>query len=324
MKKIYSLLFAMLLAFVGAGSAWARTYGNGDIVNDYDLNDGDIVCYGATIVINWEDFYGIKILDSEGNEADYICDNYTIGEGTKYNNFFNAETQFVVYKNYDDFEIVLTAKEQDNNNEIATITFKLYDITSNAYYASFHSDEAWEVPTGDKGHDTEVLVITEIDGNELSTTTIARSGDIVTGGVPVLLKSASERTVKINKSSETPTVNYTGDNLLVGSDDEQTFDNSNYVYYILSKSNGVTGFYWQSGSNKGDKVVNGAHKASLQVPRSVAPSNALNIRFDDTVTAINSAKTQSISDTYYNMQGKRVNANSNGILIRNGHKYIAR
>lgn len=321
MKKFYSLFLLMLFAIVGAGQAWATTYENGHTVNDYDLKNGDIVCFGATIVLS--DFDEIDFYDSEGSYTDFAAETHIIGSSSQYSSYFDESTQFRVNKSYGSwYSIELWAISPASGEEIDDVQFSLSE--GGFFYATFFSNDNWKVPQDSKGLDVEVLVISDINGNTVIPTAIASSGQVVEGGKPVLLKALSSGTVTINKSSETPNASYSGTNYLVGSDTQQTFNDDDKVYYILSKSNGVAGFYWQNGSNKGDKVVNGAHRASLWVSKSVAPSNVLNIRFDDTVTSISNIEKQSVSDTYYNMQGQRAKANSNGILIRNGQKFFVR
>lgn len=318
MKKFYSLFLLMLFAIVGAGQAWAEDYTSGQEVDALDLDDGDTVAKGVVITDNTGHatviIYNSKSemdADTDGFGGTYIWDfPYTV----------DAENGFTVYFNTN-YDVCLVSASSDDN-KIADVDFKLAD--NSYYYATFYSEEAWEVPAADKMENTKVYVIENVDGKDIVPTKIAESGDVVAGGTAVLLQSATARTVTINKSSETPNVSYSGTNHLVGSDTEQTFNDDDKVYYILSNSNDVAGFYWQNGSDKGDKVVNGAYKASLWVSKSVAPSNVLNIRFDDTVTSISNIEKQSVSDTYYNMQGQRAKANSNGILIRNGQKFFVR
>lgn len=319
MKKIYSLLFAMLLAFVGAGSAWAKTYESGT-VDVALLNEGDIVNYGV-ILTNEDDWYVYAYeslsafeADPDGMDMSAMIFDFPYTVGTDFPSGTNFEVRF-----NPNFDYCLVA-QGTSANEIASVTFSLAD--NGYYFASFYSSEAWEVPAADKMESLKVYVVSQIDGDELTLTQIAESSDVVAGGIPVLLKSATERNVTINKSDATPNVTYAGTNYLVGSDGELTFSDKGNTYYILSRIDGVAGFYYQQGSNAGDRVVNGVHKASLCVPDAQA-SNGFTFRFDDSVTAISGVKAQT-AGTYYNLHGQRIGTSAAGVCIKNGQKFIVR
>lgn len=65
-----------------------------------------------------------------------------------------------------------------------------------------------------------------------------------------------------------------------------------------------------------------AGKAYLEVP-TVAAARALKLVFDDEVTGVTNIATENAADArYFNLQGQRVNANTKGIVIKNGRKYI--
>ena len=85
--------------------------------------------------------------------------------------------------------------------------------------------------------------------------------------------------------------------------------------YVLSKENGVLGFY--KAATAGTKVAAG--KAYLLVTAQ-SEAKSLQLSFAGETTGISSVKTSATSGQYYTLQGVRVAKPSKGIYIRDGKK----
>ena len=156
--------------------------------------------------------------------------------------------------------------------------------------------------------------------NNAGGVTLTETGSrVIKRGEAVLLKSTAD--VVLSSAADSGTGTYT-DNELKGVDCE-TAQDANTTYYVLSKVNGVFGFY------KLKNTVNlGANKAYLAVatPPSLAPAyfgfdegttNILNTDFTD-----NTDKAGAI----YDLQGRKIangqKPNAKGLYIVNGKKMV--
>lgn len=324
MKNLYYLFLTMLLAFVGYESAWAETTYNSGTVDVSDLKEDDIVCAGVEVTNNdyqdaflYESKNAFNVAPKKEDYNSYIWDFP-----------FTTSIDYVIKFNEDYCVCFVPVVGEENDNFIVNLPIKLMD-EDGYHYASFFSSTNWVVPAKDRfGYPIEVYVIEEVNGTEITLKYIAESGHVIPGGIAVLLRSHFLQDVTINKpnaDSADPIEYDNSKNLLWGSDTDETFSDERFTYYILSKVGDVAGFYWQSGSQKGNIINNAAHKAFLRIPKDIAPaSNGITFRFDDTITDINSISNLTVG-TYYNLQGQRIAQMSPmGICIKNGKKCIVR
>ena len=131
-----------------------------------------------------------------------------------------------------------------------------------------------------------------------------------------LLLKASKGTYSVNIANGAPLL--TGDNLLKATSEEShtvTAAEAGHVY-ILARQNEVTGFYTAA---SGLTVPVGY--AYLYLP---TPSEARMLSFGD-ATGINTVQSLKFKvQSYYDLQGRRINAPSRGLYITNGKKVIVK
>lgn len=153
---------------------------------------------------------------------------------------------------------------------------------------------------------------------------VADGGQVIPGGQGYLLSTANENGFCLNPS-DGEAVAAPAENLLMGSDEAQTFDKAGYKYYILGKSGEDYGFYWQKGTN-GKSVNNAAHKAFLRVPAS-SGAKFLSFTFGEETTGINgitASDAEQNGTALYNLAGQRVAKGYKGLVIKNGKKYLVK
>lgn len=153
---------------------------------------------------------------------------------------------------------------------------------------------------------------------------VAEGGQVIPGGQGYLLSTANENGFYLTPSKNAP-VEVSTKNLLMGSDEAQTFDEAGYKYYILGKSGEDVGFYWQKGTG-GTKVNNAAHKAFLRVPASIG-AKFLSFTFGEETTGINgiiASDAEQDGTALYNLAGQRVAKGYKGLVIKNGKKYLVK
>ena len=115
--------------------------------------------------------------------------------------------------------------------------------------------------------------------------------------------------------------------MLRGSDTEETTTGGD-TYYMLSLNSNFdinsAGFYYKY--DNGAPFLNDAHKAYLAVPagQSLAPRYIFSEKEDAVATEINNAVKTPEKDSWYTIDGRKLNAapTSSGIYIRNGKKII--
>jgi len=122
-------------------------------------------------------------------------------------------------------------------------------------------------------------------------------------------------------------------NILEGTDLPQVINDTGYEYFVLSKVDGVVGFYHQN-PTYGKYISNGAHKAFFRLPEgtSILNDNTSSIAqrggfsLDDMVTtAIESVENENNlrnDNVFYNLSGQRVSTPTKGIYIVNGKKVL--
>lgn len=153
---------------------------------------------------------------------------------------------------------------------------------------------------------------------------VAEGGQVIPGGQGYLLSTAKKNGFCLNPS-DGEAVAAPAENLLMGSDEAQTFDEEGCKYYILGKSGEDFGFYWQKGTD-GTRVNNAAHKAFLRVPAS-SGAKFLSFTFGEETTGINgitASDAEQNGTALYNLAGQRVAKGYKGLVIKNGKKYLVK
>ena len=193
------------------------------------------------------------------------------------------------------------------------------DGKGTTYWSTFYASNNRLLPEGV----TAYAVKSNNDGRA-QLVKVAEGGQVIPGRHGYLLSTASENGFCLTPSEEAP-VKVSTENLLMGSDEAQTFDKAGYKYYILGKSGKDFGFYWQNGTG-GNSVNNAAHKAFLQV---LASSSAkfLSFTFGEETTGINgitASDAEQNGTALYNLAGQRVAKGYKGLVIKNGKKYLVK
>ena len=201
-------------------------------------------------------------------------------------------------------------------------------------YASFYdSQSAYTLPVGMKAS-----VVTGISKGKLVYKVIAEGGktnNVVPKGVAVMLTSQTDDASAYTLTPTESAATYTDTNWLHGSDlaTTTTADGGNYWFYKLSygasgsAQSDVFGWYW--GAANGGAFSIAGHKAWLAVPK-VAGAPVRSFAFDgedigwDETTDIENMEVQNhADDSYYDLQGRRIEKPTmRGIYIQNGKKIM--
>lgn len=187
------------------------------------------------------------------------------------------------------------------------------------YWSTFYASNNRLLPEGV----TAYAVKSNNDGRA-QLVKVAEGGQVIPGGQGYLLSTANKNGFCLTPS-DGEAVAAPAENLLMGSDEAQTFDKAGYKYYILGKSGEDYGFYWQKGTN-GKSVNNAAHKAFLRVPAS-SGAKFLSFTFGEETTGINgitASDAEQNGTALYNLAGQRVAKGYKGLVIKNGKKYLVK
>lgn len=187
------------------------------------------------------------------------------------------------------------------------------------YWSTFYASNNRLLPEGV----TAYAVKSNNDGRA-QLVKVAEGGQVIPGGQGYLLSTANENGFYLTPSKNAP-VKVSTENLLMGSDEAQTFDKAGYKYYILGKSGKDFGFYWQNGTG-GNSVNNAAHKAFLRVSTS-SSAKFLSFTFGEETTGINgiiASDAEQDGTALYNLAGQRVAKGYKGLVIKNGKKYLVK
>ena len=193
------------------------------------------------------------------------------------------------------------------------------DGKGTTYWSTFYASNNRLLPEGV----TAYAVKSNNDGRA-QLVKVADGGQVIPGGQGYLLSTAKENGFYLTPS-DGEAVAAPAENLLMGSDEAQTFDKAGYKYYILGKSGEDYGFYWQKGTS-GTKVNNAAHKAFLRVPAS-SGAKFLSFTFGEETTGINgitASGAEQNGTVLYNLAGQRVAKGYKGLVIKNGKKYLVK
>lgn len=187
------------------------------------------------------------------------------------------------------------------------------------YWSTFYASNNRLLPEGV----TAYAVKSNNDGRA-QLVKVADGGLVIPGGQGYLLSTANENGFCLTPS-DGEAVAAPVANLLMGSDEAQTFKDEGCKYYILGRSGEDFGFYWQKGTN-GNSVNNAAHKAFLQVPAS-SGAKFLSFTLGEETTGINgitASDAEQNGTALYNLAGQRVAKGYKGLVIKNGKKYLVK
>ena len=191
-------------------------------------------------------------------------------------------------------------------------------ISSVGYATLYYGDVDLSIPDDVTAYTVEV---TE-DGDYAELTEVSET---IPAGTGVVLKGDAG-TYTFGASA--PSASAISNNDLIGADEETTFSEDGYLYYILSTDDDDTvGFYWQSGTS-GEYVTSAAHKAVLKVASS-SEVKSLTLVFND-ATGINSVSAESAQGAtgIYTLTGIKVSDSTDvdalpaGLYIINGKKTL--
>lgn len=190
-----------------------------------------------------------------------------------------------------------------------------------AGYATFFTDWTFVMPEGVEGG-----IVTGTDDGRLTVDYCYPASSIVPANTGLLLKGAA-KTYTYDLSTETPDapkVNY-----LKGSVDAARTEGEGCLFYMLSydQNDENLGFYW--GAADGAAFENGAGKAYLALPQSVA-SQVRGFVLDGTTTGISGVTTEANNApaAVYSLTGVRMGTTTDGlpagIYIVNGKKVLVK
>ena len=163
--------------------------------------------------------------------------------------------------------------------------------------------------------------------NNAGGVTLTETGSrVIKRGEAVLLKSAAD--IVLSSAADSGTGTYT-DNELKGVDCE-TAQDANTTYYVLSKVNGIFGFYKLARENNNSEPIKlGANKAYLAVatPPSSAPAYlGFDVDGENTTSLreIGNEESEFGNADYYTLDGRKLShkPSAKGIYVKNGRKFI--
>lgn len=211
------------------------------------------------------------------------------------------------------FKSITVYFEEESTPETPSITISAAGVAT--YYNSTYS---YKMPKGLTGY--WVSAAYGEDGIGLLELTDSYLADVVVPAGEALIIKGAAGTYEL----EAGTTDYKpyGDNRLKGTDEAATTTGGDVYYKLAVDPESGLGFYW--GAENGTAFTNGAHKAYLALTSEeagVSGAKGFVLNFDD-ATAISTVKTSVNANVAYNLAGQRVNANTKGIVIMNGKKYL--
>ena len=145
-----------------------------------------------------------------------------------------------------------------------------------------------------------------------------------------MLKASKKESAQYELTATNEKASYTGQNLLVGSDEATltfSYVKMPCLYYKLAYGPSNTqyakvfGWYW--GANDGEAFEIQGHKAWLAIPKETANARMYPITDEDNWTGIELPTADSNGvDEIYNLNGQRVAAPTKGLYIRNNKKVV--
>ena len=243
-------------------------------------------------------YFAIKL----SNQSDY--------SGYSYANTNGGITQVVTY-NY-------TSGTADGSawaiEPVARISLNAVGDKS---YATFYFDRDVQTDAN-----TKAYYITTTNSNYAQLTEVDNDGhDIPAYTAVVLINSEMANSTKFNVTSGLSRVVDAETNLLKGTLTSMQLDLSDATpYYSMGRLNGEIGFYKFSGGT----INLGANKAYLEVPAAGA-IKGFALRWVDNPTDVQTLRSDSSNDTFYNLAGQRVSKPAQrGIYIMDGKKVVVK
>jgi len=207
--------------------------------------------------------------------------------------------------------------ESTRTSNIDSVSIGIHVAISSCGYATlYYGNYDLQIPEG-----VTASIVTAADDN---VATLEAIETVIPAGEPVVI-SGAEGTYTFYIASCVDVEKSTS-NLLRGSDEEQTYNNADSVYYMLSEKDGDNiGFYYQT--DDGASITNAAHHAYLPLQKDSADAKGYII--NGTPTGIDAISTDdNASATIYTISGIRLNPATNrlpkGVYIINGKKVVIR
>ncbi len=257
-------------------------------------NCANVYCYANPTDLTW-------------NEGD--CNDFKSAKATNCH-VFNAS----------DFKTKWSTDESSTDVNVTFVT----DLTSTvathaadgAYWATYYNSLgnllAPEGVTVYKG---------TVSGTNLTLTEI--SDRIITAGQGVVLKKTAEGSITLTATETTPAGSYSGNNLTgVDAATTKTAYTTAHpealVYYTLAGEEGNLGFYQYTGTTLG------ANKAFLPLNAAVSAREFYLFDLDNEMTTgVEKVERSELKvDSYYNLNGQRVNKPTKGLYIVGGRKVL--
>lgn len=314
----------VLYANIGATTsddfaADAMTY-----VGSYPVSDGGTACrVSASNTLSFKTSVAGTIIvtfsNTGGNGARYLVVN---GEKTNYS---EATGKADVTTDPISVAADTVTINSDKDIKIKKVVFEpavseLSIVVKEGYsnYATFYSTKGYTLPEG-----LAAYTISGIDdNNKVVYGNTYNAGDAVPAKTAVLIKATAAGTYTASVNADA--AEFSGTNLLNGSETSSAVNEAGYMYYVLTNdaNNANTGFYWQKGTD-GTSVTTVAGRAYLKVTKAQA---AKGFSLPDETTGISavSATANSLNDSaeMYNLAGQRVTKAYKGVVIQNGKKFI--
>ena len=322
--KVVKFVSASISDTVGGMNAPTLTFDNEVLVTSNYLEDGDVTLYKGSTQVDLEGLYYVYI-QSSGNRVDVWIYN------SSYNTFWPLEAGDYTLRIAGKYFTSATGNPYTEAEYIEvpfTVTAPA-DLAISAesegqYYATYYDgSHNWIVPAG-----VTAYWVSGVDGTSVTLEVAAEAGEIVNSTVAVLLVSDEAITAPLAYTSEYGN-DYYYDSLLRGASQDQLVQNSSwgdqYTFYMLSKKDGVVGFYWDPATEDEGATLNAkAHKAYLRVPVETPAASQLRINFGGETTGIDAIATESV-ESIFNLQGQRVIAPAKGsVYVKNGKKVIVK
>lgn len=223
------------------------------------------------------------------------------------------------------YQITFNLDTSQSNDAALTVTETalILSISAAQYSTAYYSTTALTIPAGVTGYTYKFN-----DSGQLVVSHTYNSGTIVAAGTAVVLYATAAGSYPFALTDETGTADTNSH--LKGSD-ETTTTTGGARYYKLSlnaaQEAGTIGWYW--GADNGAAFTNGAHKAYLYLPSSLAAhvsARAFLLNGETTgIEVINSTYGTAEGNTY-TIDGHKVNSKDlpKGVYINNGKKHIVK
>ncbi|GEM_PF-3157977 len=287
---------------------------------DFTIEKADIddIYYSGSTSINLgvgesTELY-VDIYPNEAGELSYSSSNASVASITKNEYSYNT---YIIQANAAGTATITFSFAGSTNYKAAadkdkTITVTVWpaiDVTANEgatseFWATFYSNGMnYQAPLG-----TQVFKVA-LAGSAITMTEI--TDRIVKSGQGVVLKKTTSGSITMTPTSSNSSDNYSG-NSLVGTMTNITNPGNAYV---LSKKNGVVGFYKLSGSG-----TIGANKAYLTYSGGAGAREFFSIEGNVTGIEMPKAATTNNDAEVYDLQGRQVANPTKGLYIVNGKK----